>query len=64
MRRRLPSQPAYDVRLNLTTTRSVNEAVAAAAASKMTTVTAWCRGAILERLTRDGFELKNAEGQQ
>jgi hypothetical protein len=49
MRRRLPSQPAYDVHLNLTTTRSLNEAVAAAAASKMTTVTAWCRGAILER---------------
>jgi predicted HicB family RNase H-like nuclease len=60
MRRRLPSQPAYDVRLNLTTTRSLNEAVAAAAAKQLTTMNAWCRAAILEALARDCVALKES----
>jgi hypothetical protein len=61
MRRRSPSAPVYDERLNVATTRPLNVAVATAAAAKLTSVNAWCRAAILEALSRDGVELSESK---
>jgi predicted HicB family RNase H-like nuclease len=61
MRRRLPS--VFDQRLNLTTTRELNDAVAAAAAKRLQSMNAWARAALLEALARDGVALKEANGE-
>jgi predicted HicB family RNase H-like nuclease len=58
MSRRSPSR--FDNRLNLTTTRELNDAVAAAAGKRLQSMNTWCRAAILEALARDGVALKEA----
>jgi hypothetical protein len=56
--RRKNSQPLpYAERLSIAATASLVTAVAEAADRTMTSMNAYCRGAILEALERDGVEV-------
>jgi hypothetical protein len=49
--------PDYDARLNVAVPRPLSTAVATAAAASMTTINAYCRGALLAKLRADGVKV-------